>query len=125
MPACKEDENLFRQFPGCPFTGEGKPAPKETPRAAAPWQHDKQPILPVSPDQGVIPGDGDEVKPADTEQFSGKDDQRPQAANSAGSIRHTSLKWFTNRNSDNPVRQKVDTLEVRPSDLNRDEKRAD
>jgi hypothetical protein len=46
-PACREDENLPRHYPGCPFPGDTYSPDKNTPKKGTMWQHEKEPILPI------------------------------------------------------------------------------
>jgi hypothetical protein len=121
MPACREDENLSRQYPGCPSTEGGRPAGKEGCKRGLPWQHEKEPILPIAPEaQGTSDPpaylDGDVPEAAAERSW-----LRSLQALSSGARRHTALKIIMDRGADKPARQPVDTLEVRPSDLHRAE----
>jgi hypothetical protein len=122
-PACREDENLSRQYPGCPATGETVPASKGVPQKSAPWRHEKDPILPVPPEfgsQSEPPAWFDDVAPIDSARRT--DDERGSQFWSImnGVLRHVTLKPKANCDADVPARQHVDTLELRPSDLRRD-----
>jgi hypothetical protein len=123
MPACREDQNLFQQYPGCPFPGGTTPANKEPSKPGQFWQHEKAPILPLTPEfkeQSAEPVDfearkwDESAKPA-----TGESNQRQAWWSSA--LRHTAFKFWLNRDSEPPARQKVDTLELRPGDLRQDE----
>jgi hypothetical protein len=125
MPACREDENLSRQYPGCPSTEGAPPAGKQGSKRGRPWQHEQEPILPIAPEaQGTSEPptylDGDSPEAAARRSWL----QSLQAL-SSGARRHTALKLIMDRGADKPARQPVDTLEVRPSDLHRDEKSRD
>jgi hypothetical protein len=128
MPACREDENLSLQYPGCPFPTGDRPTGRDGSSRATPWRHEKEPILPISPDVRSEP-----VQPAFFDDDTGA--VTPVSESAAGTLsnlhqwvlsqpnlkRHTVLKLLMDRGNDNPARQPVDTLEARPSDLHRDE----
>jgi hypothetical protein len=122
MPACREDENLSRQYPGCPFPGGHQPS-KVGSKKAAPWQHDREPILPVAPEfqgTGVTPLWLDGAKPGVPAQEvleNGEGWFSQTSRTPLGLQRHTTLKVLRNWNRDTPARQPVDTLELRPGDL--------
>jgi hypothetical protein len=126
MPACREDENLSRQYPGCPSTENTRPADKQDSGRGVPWQHDKEPILPIAPE---VPGtseppayfDGDTPEAGNSTPRAEQNWLQSLLALSSGFRRHTVQKFIMDRAGDRPVRQPVDTLEVRPSDLRREE----
>jgi hypothetical protein len=110
IPACREDESLSHQYPGCP-AGGARPARGQSLKVPTPWHHDKEPILPVGPD---LPG---QTTPARQ-----SNDAGPQAFRGAATLlRHTVLKVLSGKDGDAPVRQHVDTLEMRPTDLRHDD----
>ncbi len=112
LPACREDENLFRHYPGCPFSGGAAPRGTPAPDKAAPPRHEKDPVFPLPPDV-----DGRSLPPP------GEGGVPEAARRPAGELlRHTVLKIWKAGDGDTPARQPVDTLEVRPGDLRRDGK---
>jgi hypothetical protein len=125
MPACREDDNLFRQYPGCPFPGDSAPTGKDQFKPGSPWRHEKQPILPAPTDVRVQPAQPGGVESEESRvpvSAPHNDNLQPQAPwNEAGLRRYTTFKYWLNQDTEKPVRQKVDTLELRPGDLRRDE----
>jgi hypothetical protein len=111
-PAAREDESLSRQYPGVPAQGSPTLPAKQGVKKPTPWQHDKTPILPVPPAP-----QGPAVPARDKD-----DDTGPQALRDlSGLLQHTVMKAFGGKETDGPARQPVDTLEVRPTDLQYDE----
>jgi hypothetical protein len=113
LPDNREDENLSRQYPGLPAPGSASPTSNGSMKKISPWQHDKAPILPVTPEGSgpAVPARGKE-----------DGDMGPQALRALpGLLRHTALKLFTGKEADAPARQPVDTLEMRPGDVRSDE----
>ena len=116
MPACREDENLIRQYPGCPFPGDSAPSGKTRPERTLPWRHDDPPILPVPPEVSGVEKSGTSAE------SSHEDYSKPRIPwSTAGLLRHTSFKVWLNSGTERPARQKVDTLELRPGDVRHDE----
>jgi hypothetical protein len=111
MPACREDDNLSRQYPGCPFSGAPAPAGKPAPKKRTQVPHEKDPVLPVLPEV-----EGHAVPPAGSD-ADGRGPQASRGVSPAGCLRHTALKVWTAAEADSHARQPVDTLELRPGDL--------
>lgn len=111
LPACREDENLSRQYPACPFSGPPAPAAKAAPQKGTRVPREKDPVLPVPPEV-----EGHAAPPAGSD-ADGRGPQASRGVSPAGWVRHAALKVWTAAEADSPARQPVDTLELRPGDL--------
>jgi hypothetical protein len=112
-PACREDENHSRQYPGCPFPGG--PERNAEPKKADRWRHEKPPILPVPPEV-----EGKSLPTSEPDAATGPVWHESKKPSSAAFLRHSVLKLWQARDSESPARQPVDTLELRPGDLPRE-----